>query len=293
MLTGDMKRKASRCASLSSSYHGNWLIPGDFVQPRWIGAHVALGEGRRRTSMLKRLFTTSVLVVLVHAMASGADAFTSDKRTYFTFNQSVALPGVTLPAGTYMFRLADPDTTRRVIQVSDKDGTQSYALLLTMPAYRSEPAKDSEIRFLETPAGAPRAVDAWWYVGESTGYEFIYSKQQREALNRVEQPAPVAAVTEESPGFAEGEPVAVPPIAEPGEPGVVEGEGLPDAGITSDEQEADLQAQAQPPAQQPPFENEPAAAQDRDELPQTASPIALILLTGLAAGGLGLRLLRK
>jgi hypothetical protein len=70
--------------------------------------------------MLKRFVTASVLVVLVHVTASGASAFTHDKRTYFTFNQSVALPGVTLPAGTYMFRLADPDTTRRVIQVSDK-----------------------------------------------------------------------------------------------------------------------------------------------------------------------------
>ena len=146
--------------------------------------------------MLKRLFTASVLVVLVHAMASGADAFTFDKRTYFTFNQSVALPGVTLPAGTYMFRLADPTTTRRVIQVSDKDGTQSYALLLTKPAYRTEAAKDSEIRFLETPAGAPRAIDAWWYVGDNTGYEFIYSKQQLEALNRAGQPEPVAAAAD-------------------------------------------------------------------------------------------------
>jgi hypothetical protein len=248
--------------------------------------------------MLKRLFTTSVLVVLVHAMASGADAMTFDKRTYFTFNQSVALPGVTLPAGTYMFRLADPDTTRRVIQVSDKDGTQSYALLLTMPAYRTEAAKDSEIRFLETPAGAPRAIDAWWYVGDNTGYEFIYSKQQREMLNRVEQPAPVA---DASPGFAEGEPV-VPPIADANEPGIVEGDGVPreaspesaDAAIAADveQQEAELQAQAQPPTQQPPFENEPVA-QDREQLPQTASPLAMILLTGLATGGLGLRLLRK
>ena len=143
--------------------------------------------------MLKRMFTASVLVVLVHLMASGADAFTSDKRTYFTFNQSVALPGVTLPAGTYMFRLADPDTSRRVIQVSDKDGTQSYALLLTMPAYRVDAAKDSEIRFLETAAGAPRAINAWWYVGDNTGYQFIYSKKQLAELNRVGQPEPVAA----------------------------------------------------------------------------------------------------
>ena len=251
--------------------------------------------------MLKRLFTASVLVVLVHLMASGADAFTSDKRTYFTFNQSVALPGVTLPAGTYMFRLADPDTSRRVIQVSDKDGRQSYALLLTMPAYRVDAAKDSEIRFLETAAGAPRAINAWWYVGDNTGYQFIYSKQQLADLNRINQPAPVAAAAEESVGLAEGEPVAVPPIADANSPDVVEGNGVPpeasieESAVAADieQEEVELQAQAQPPAQQPPFENAPPAAQDRNELPRTASPLALILLTGLASGGLGLRLLRK
>jgi hypothetical protein len=234
--------------------------------------------------------TASLLVVLVHVMASGANAFTHDKRTYFTFNQSVALPGVTLPAGTYMFRLADPDTSRRVIQVSDRQGTESYALLLTMPAHRLDAAKDSEVRFLETPAGAPRAINAWWYVGDSTGYQFIYSKEQLAALNRVSQPEPVAAAPE-------GEPVAVPPIAEPESPGIVEGDGVPaeaDAAIAADveQQEVELQAQAQPPAQQPPAEPAPAAEPSRDELPQTASPLALILLTGLGVGGLGLRLLR-
>jgi hypothetical protein len=243
------------------------------------------------------MFTASVLVVLVHAMASGADASTFDKRTYFTFSQSVALPGVTLPAGTYMFRLADPTTTRRVIQVSDKEGTQSYALLLTMPAYRTEAAKDSEVRFLETPVGAPRAIDAWWYVGDSTGYAFMYSKQQLAALNAAGQPEPVAAVSDEDPGLAEDEPAAVPPIADPNAPGVVEGEGVPadaDAGVAADveQEEVELQAQAQPPTQQPPVGNEPAAA-DRSELPQTASPLTMVLLTGLAAGGLGLRLLRR
>jgi hypothetical protein len=251
--------------------------------------------------MLKRLLTASVLVVLVHVMASGANASTYDKRTYFTFNQSVALPGVTLPAGTYMFRLADPDTSRRVIQVSDKQGTQSYAMLLTMPAYRTDAAKDSEIRFLETPAGAPRAVNAWWYVGDNTGYQFMYSKKQLAELNRVGQPEPVAAAAEESPNLAEGEPVAVPPLSEPDAPGVVEGNGVPpeasaDADVTADveSQEAELQAQARPPAQQPPFENEPASsASSRDTLPRTASPLGLILLTGLATGGLGVLLRRS
>jgi hypothetical protein len=242
--------------------------------------------------MLKRFVSASVLVVLVHLMASGADAFTSDKRTYFTFNQSVALPGVTLPAGTYMFRIANPDTSRNVIQVSDKEGTESYALLLTMPAYRLDAAKDSEVRFMETPAGAPRAIDAWWYVGDNTGYQFIYSKRQLAELNRIVQPA--AAVSEETSIRAEGEPVAIPPLEEPvTSPGVVNGDGVP----AEESADVELEAQAQAQAQQPPFENEPApspaAAPSRDELPQTASPLALLLLTGLTAGGVGLRLLRK
>ena len=240
--------------------------------------------------MLKRFVSASVLVVLAHVMAGGADAFTSDKRTYFTFNQSVALPGVTLPAGTYMFRLADPDTSRRVIQVSDKAGTQSYALLLTMPASRLDAVKDSEIRFLETPEGAPRPVDAWWYVGDSIGYQFMYSKRQLAELNRINQPAAVAAISEESSSSirAEGEPVAIPPLEEPvTSPDVVNGDGVP----AEESAEVELQAQAQPPAQQPPFENEPAPS--RDALPQTASPLALLLLAGAASGGLGLRLLRK
>lgn len=241
--------------------------------------------------MLKRFISASVLVVLVNFMTSGADAFTSDKRTYFTFNQSVALPGVTLPAGTYMFRLANPDTSRNVIQVSDKKGTQSYAMLLTIPSYRTRPAKDSEIEFLETPEGAPRAVNAWWYVGDSTGYQFIYSKQQLAEMYRVTQPAPIAG-SEESAFIeerAEGEPVAIPPLEEPvTSPDVVNGDGVPAEASVDESVELQLQAQAQPPS-----EPAPVTAPDRSELPQTASPLALLLLVGAASGGIGLRLLRK
>ncbi len=143
--------------------------------------------------MLKRLITTSVLVVLVGA-ASGASAFTSDKRTYFTFSQPVALPGVTLPAGTYMFRLADDTTTRKVIQVSNREGTQSFAMLHTMPVYRPDAPRDPEVRFMETASGAPIAVRAWWQQGERTGYGFIYSKEQLAALNRNVASAEPAAI---------------------------------------------------------------------------------------------------
>jgi len=233
--------------------------------------------------MVKRLTSASVLVVLVCALASGANAFTSDKRTYFTFNQPVALPGMTLPAGTYMFRIANPDTSRNVIQVANKQGTESFALLHTVQATRPDAPKDSEIRFRETAAGAPPAVGTYWYMGERTGYEFIYSKAELEALNRIAQPAAEVSVTETESS------VNVPPLAESSD--VVNGEGLPDAGAQAESQIAQAE-QAPAPAQSEPV-GPRAEASTRDRLPQTASPLALLLLGGIATAGFGVKLLRK
>ena len=226
--------------------------------------------------MLKRLISASVLVVLVGA-ASGASAFTgtSDKRTYFTFSQPVALPGVTLPAGTYMFRLADDTTTRKVIQIANKEGTRSFAMLHTVPVYRSDPPRNPEVRFMETAAGAPIAVRAWWKDGETTGYGFIYSKKELAELNR-----PVNESIDAEPA---GEPVAEGPL---NGPDVIDGPGVPP-------EEPEQIAQAQPPAQAPPPAPEPRQAPAREQLPHTASPLALLLLGGLASTSLGMKLLRK
>jgi hypothetical protein len=239
--------------------------------------------------MLKRLISTSVLVVLVGA-ASGANAFTSDKRTYFTFSQPVALPGVTLPAGTYMFRLADDTTSRKVIQVANKQGTESFAMLHTMPIYRPDAPKDPEVRFMETASGEPVAVRAWWQQGERTGYEFIYSEEDLAALNRRAAAAePEASARIEGPVTIQpepepaGEPVAEGPLSGPD---VIDGDGLSPA-------EPELVAQA-PAAQAPPPDTEgDVRGETREELPQTASPLALLFLGGLAGTTVGLRLLRR
>jgi hypothetical protein len=117
-------------------------------------------------------------------LAAAAHAQPSDKRTYFTFSRPITLPGVTLPAGKYLFRLADDTTTRKVIQVMNAEGTKPFAMLLTISNERRDPAKDAEVAFLETASRTPSAVKAWWYPGERTGYEFIYPRAQARELAR-------------------------------------------------------------------------------------------------------------
>jgi hypothetical protein len=57
------------------------------------------------------------VAVFVCLAAATVSAQPLDKRTLFTFSGPVTLPGVTLPAGQYLFRLADPDTSSKVVPV--------------------------------------------------------------------------------------------------------------------------------------------------------------------------------
>ena len=97
-----------------------------------------------------------------------------DKRTILTFSQAVEIPGKVLPAGTYVFQLADSPANRHVVQVFDQDG-RILAMVLTIPTARRSAADDTRITFEEQRAGAPFPIKKWFYPGELGGEEFIYS----------------------------------------------------------------------------------------------------------------------
>jgi hypothetical protein len=124
-----------------------------------------------------------------------ADEYT--KLTYLTFSGPVQLPGITLPGGTYMFKLADPDTGRRVLQVWDKDGMKLYTTLLTIPDEKMEASDKPVVMFTERPAGQPQAIKSWFYPDERVGQEFVYPKSQAMQIAK-ENHASVLSYTDES-----------------------------------------------------------------------------------------------
>lgn len=127
-----------------------------------------------------RLLSVCLFAVLAVFPSTSATAQTFDERTYFTFSQPVALPGVTLPAGKYLFRIVDTTGSRRVVQVLDADGKKPYAMLMSMPTFSPTVPPEPEVRFKERGHGLPSAVQAWYYPGDSIGREFIYpNKHER------------------------------------------------------------------------------------------------------------------
>ncbi len=238
--------------------------------------------------MVSKLVALLALTVLTLSIGGRAEAQPADYRTYFTFSAPVTLPGMTLPAGKYIFRLADPDGSRKVINVMSGDGKKSLAMLHTIPNQAARPPKDAEIRFMETNAQVPPPVKTWWYAGKSLGYEFIYPRRQALELAKSTK-EPILTTAKETTDL------------EKADLSRIDGAGVP-APVTVDENPAPAEARGR--AQQADTDaaggasatsrdvraDERARTTARRELPRTASSVPSVLLLGLFAMTLGVGL---
>ena len=125
--------------------------------------------------LVKALCCAVALTVMI---APGARADEWNKKTILTFSGPVQIPGATLPAGSYVFKLADIPGNRHVVQVFDKDETKIYTTMLAIPNERLEASDKPIVLFSERASGSPQAVKVWYYPGERIGNEFVYPKSQ-------------------------------------------------------------------------------------------------------------------
>ena len=122
------------------------------------------------------LSTLAVMTLFVGASAGRAEAtMTHDNRTYFTFSQPVAIPGAVLPAGEYVFRLADPDSGRGIVQVLNRETGEAHGMFFTTHAERGSVADMPEVTLGEAPEGMTRSIATWWYPGTTNGRTFLYA----------------------------------------------------------------------------------------------------------------------
>ena len=124
---------------------------------------------------VKALCCATALTAMI---APGARADEWNKKTILTFSGPVQIPGATLPAGAYVFKLADIPGNRHVVQVFSKDEKKIFATMLAVPNQRMEASDKPIVLFSERATGSPQAVKVWYYPGETIGNEFVYPKSQ-------------------------------------------------------------------------------------------------------------------
>jgi len=120
-------------------------------------------------------FLTAAAVALGLALgAASLQAFPANRLTYLTFSGAVALPGVTLPAGSYAFELADSNATN-IVLVRNRERSRVYFLGFTdrvaRPAGISE---TSTVTFGEAAPGQPRPIAVWYPPSSGDGLQFRY-----------------------------------------------------------------------------------------------------------------------
>ena len=128
------------------------------------------------------MVTTAACVAALSLGAAAAQEPNTDKTTYVTFSAPVALPGVTLPPGDYMFKLLNSQVNRNIVQIFNHDRSKLFATVVAIPAQRIEVTGETVITFRESPAGAPPSVRYWYFPGDKNGQEFAYPVKQAQEL---------------------------------------------------------------------------------------------------------------
>ncbi len=241
-----------------------------------------------------------------------------------TFSSPVEIPGVhlkgfrTLPAGTYVFKLMDSTVNRHIVQIQSADEKKTFATILAIPNTRVKRTDDTVITFRERPNGEPPALRAWFYPTDAWGEEFVYGKSEAKTL-AASNNTPVLygndqnqdADIDDSKAPTTDQVMAANPAGD--EVNMDQAVTPPDNNTTAqntntapagnDTPVADNTPAPAPAPQQvadatPPASNysapAPAPSAEPATLPQTASPVGLMLLTGLFAlgGAIGVRLVR-
>jgi LPXTG-motif cell wall-anchored protein len=193
--------------------------------------------------------------------------------------------------------------------VLSDDGKQSYAMLLTIPAQRTEPASAPEIRFMETAEGTPPAIKAWWYPGNTIGWEFIYPKEQALKLAKAASSSVLTTAIAQNDTTEEMKTADLARVSESGSETAVKVEDKPSASaVAGTAQEGQIAASTiEIPATPTPVattaQSTPASAETkqastgtsattRTRLPQTGSSSPALTLLGIAMLATGTMLFR-
>jgi hypothetical protein len=241
-------------------------------------------------------------LVLCASFVPAAKADEYNRKTVITISNPVEVPGVVLPAGTYVMRLFNSSSDRHIVQFMNEDQTRQLALTFAVSAERIRPSGKTVLTMYEGSQGTPPAVRTWFYPGDTVGQEFLYphkqalriSERTKQSVREIESEKSVAVVEKKI--EREDEPVLV-ARAEPAPAPIAAPEPAP---VAAPEPAPAPEPIAAPEPQQqseaPAVQTQPeTAAAPPAELPKTASNGPLIGLVGALSLGLafGMRKLRQ
>ncbi len=235
----------------------------------------------------------ALMFVLVYASALYSDAW--DQTTKVTFTEAVEVPGTVLQPGTYVFKLANSDSDRHIVEIYNEDHTKLITTVLALSNERLQLSGKTVLTYNEHASGQPAALKAWFYPGDNIGQQFVYPRSEALMLTRLNnEEVPSTGSEEAYPGRSQAPANAqniTPPESQPVENQQAQASSTPAPSVQTSTAKNNA-VQANPAASTPPAAAAPPAspapgpevAQNQlarqAQLPQTASWEPLIGLIG-------------
>jgi len=119
--------------------------------------------------LIRRVVIGGVAALVLGAAA--AQAASSFWINHLTFSGPVALPGVTLAAGTYTFEAGPLDTDPNIVRVLTRDRRRVLYTGFTTPVSRP-PGRVPAVVFGEAPAGQAMKILVWYPTHGNIGHQF-------------------------------------------------------------------------------------------------------------------------
>jgi hypothetical protein len=107
----------------------------------------------KRLSIIQTAACAALLCAALTPRVVRADEW--DKKTIMNFSDTVQMPGATLPAGKYVFKVVESSSNRYVVQVLNERENHVFTTVIAIPDYRLEPRGKTVVSFYEAPAGQP------------------------------------------------------------------------------------------------------------------------------------------
>ena len=125
--------------------------------------------------MFTRTFVLTACAVALTTLltSSSTKAQGPIRLNYLTFNSTVALPGVVLPPGRYVFESGPNGTDRALVRVMSADRQRMHYLGLTNAVSRPAAVPLNQTVLLgEASRGEPTPIKAWYLINSPRGHEF-------------------------------------------------------------------------------------------------------------------------
>jgi len=140
---------------------------------------------------VRSLVMIALFVAMSTLLPGKARADEANQTIKVKFSEAVQIPGQVLPAGTYLFVMADTED-RQIVQIFSEDRSTSFGFVQTMNRERAEATGGVTFTFAERGAAEPAAVISWFYPGRTTGHEFVYPRNVEKELALAKQDTQVS-----------------------------------------------------------------------------------------------------